>query len=163
MSDEVNMKGHIPPVRHSGVHHSAICTRDWDESMRFWVDGMGLEPLFELPRAEGAWTTLFAASGNTLRSGFLHDPVLGDAGIVELVEFPTGIADGTPVEQPAVGFFLLSFYVDVDAVLGRMAALGLGGTPRRIEVPGPTGPVAMGVVRDPNGVLVELIGLPTSR
>ena len=154
------MPGRIPPVRHSGCHHSAICTRDWDTSMQFWTDGMGLEQLFE-GSMPGAWTTLFGASGDTLRSAFLHDPVLDDAGIVELVEFPSGIDDGTPVEGPRVGFFLLSFYVDVDAVLDRLARLGLGGESRRIDVPGPTGPVQMAVVRDPNGVLVELIGLPT--
>jgi len=127
--------------------------------MRFWVEGMGLTELFE-GTMPGAWTTLFDASGDSLRSAFLHDPAVDDAGIVELVEFPTGIDDGAPVERPSVGFFLLSFYVDVDAVLARLADLGLGGSPRRIEVPGPTGAVRMAVVRDPNGVLVELIGLP---
>ncbi len=153
------MKGRIPPVRHSGCHHSAICTRDWDASMRFWTDGMGLVQLFE-GTMPGPWAALFAASGDALRSVFLHDPIVDDAGIVELVEFPTGIDDGTPVDRPAVGFFLLSFYVDVDVVLDRLAAIGMGGAPRRVELPAPDGPVAMAVVRDPNGVLVELIGMP---
>ena len=55
--------------------------------------------------------------------------------------------------------FLLSFYVDVDETLARLAGLGLGGEPRRIEVPGMGGAmVPMAVVRDPDGVIVELIG-----
>jgi catechol 2,3-dioxygenase-like lactoylglutathione lyase family enzyme len=45
----------------------------------------------------------------------------------------------------------------MDATLERLATLGLGGSPRRIEQPGPGGTVAMATVRDPDGVLVELI------
>ena len=41
--------------------------------------------------------------------------------------------------------------------LARLRDLGLGGTPRRVEQPGPQGSVAMATVRDPDGVLVELI------
>jgi catechol 2,3-dioxygenase-like lactoylglutathione lyase family enzyme len=55
---------------------------------------------------------------------------------------------------------LLSFFVgDTDATLARLADLGLGGEPRRIELPGPDDSVVvMATVRDPDGVLVELIG-----
>jgi hypothetical protein len=50
--------------------------------------------------------------------------------------------------------------VDVDAVLGRLASLGFE-PEGRIDQPAPTGTVAMATVRDPDGVLVELIDLPT--
>ena len=56
---------------------------------------------------------------------------------------------------------MLSCYVDVEPALERLPALGLGGQPRRIEVPSPFGDVEMATVVDPDGVLVELIGLPT--
>jgi glyoxylase I family protein len=152
-------KGRIPPVSHSGCHHSAICTRDWELSMRFWTEGIGLELLFEYTFV-GGWQELFGASGDTLRSAFLHDPALDDSGIVELVEFPRGIDDSNSGEQPSVGFFLLSFYVDVEKVMGRLEALGLGGTMRRTEIATPRDTVTMGVVFDPNGVMVELVGSP---
>jgi catechol 2,3-dioxygenase-like lactoylglutathione lyase family enzyme len=85
---------------------------------------------------------------------FLGDPDRPDAGYVELVDL--GRLPGSPAEPdgPAtVGFLLLSIVTDLGATLGRLAGLGLGGTPRRIEVSG----VAMAVVADPDGVLVELI------
>ena len=65
-----------------------------------------------------------------------------------------------PAAEPTEGFFLLSFYVgDVDEVLERLATLGLGGDVRRIELPATDGAgVGMATVRDPDGVLVELIG-----
>ena len=131
---------------------------------------------------DGDWRTLFGAPANRLRSIFLGDPARPDAGIVELVQFgsettaprsegsgawsrpvyadlgPRDVAPASPAARP--GFFLLSCYVDVDTVLDRLRALDLGGEPRRIVVPGPGGDVQMATVVDPDGVLVELIGVP---
>jgi len=147
------------------VHHSAVCTGDVDASLRFWRDGLGLRVLMD-QAFDGDWPALFGAPSTRLRSVFLGDPERPDAGIVELVVFDPGAAPaaarpaivGTP--PPAAGFFLLSFFVDVETVLTRLSALGVGGAPRRITVPAPNGVAHMAVVRDPNGVLVELIGLP---
>ena len=136
------------------VHHTAICTVDVAESLRFWRDGLGFEPIMDLS-FEGDWRALFGAPEDTLRSVFLGDPAEPSTGIVELVDFGS-VPGGPSATGPAVGFFLVSVYTDVDGTLARLAALGLGGPPRRIAVSG----VAMAVVRDPNGVLVELVGLP---
>ena len=140
-------------------HHSAICVRDFAASLRFYTEGLGLELLWE-NEFEGDWPTLFGAPERRLHSAFLGDPSVPDAGIVELVEFIGGMADGTGQgPNPQVGFFLLSFYVDVDETLARLAVLGLGGEARRIEVDAMNdATVAMAVVRDPDGVIVELIG-----
>jgi glyoxylase I family protein len=147
------------------VHHSAIVVRDVAESLRFWRDGVGFTVLMDMT-FDGDWATLFDAPANTLRSVFLGDPASPDAGIVELVHFPAHASLEAPGAPPSDacsrgGFFLLSCYVDVDAVLMRLAGLGLGGAPRRIAVPGPGGSaVQMATVVDPDGVLVELIGIP---
>jgi catechol 2,3-dioxygenase-like lactoylglutathione lyase family enzyme len=50
----------------------------------------------------------------------------------------------------------LSFFVDVEATLSRLAALGLGGPPRRVTQSTPRGPVTLTTVRDPDGLLVLL-------
>jgi catechol 2,3-dioxygenase-like lactoylglutathione lyase family enzyme len=142
------------------VHHSAIVVRDLDASLRFWRDGMGFAVLMDLD-FDGDWQTLFAARSNRLHSVFLGDPGQPNAGIVELVQFESGAGDAPGAEPPRAGFFLLSCYVDVEATLARLSTLGLGGDPRRISVPAPNGAaVQMATVRDPNGVLVELIGIP---
>ncbi|HUF85046.1 MAG TPA: VOC family protein [Acidimicrobiia bacterium] len=142
------------------VHHSAICVRDVDASLRFYRDGLGLETLMD-HAFDGDWPSLFDAPSTRLRSVFLGDPGRPDVGIVELVAFdgapPVGPATAGPL---AAGFFLLSFFVEVDETLARFEDLGLGRDVRRIEVPGPDGPVAMATLRDPDGVLVELVGAP---
>jgi glyoxylase I family protein len=147
--------------RVSRVHHSAIVVRDVDESLRFWRDGIGLEVLMD-HTFDGAWRELFAARSDRLRSVFLGDPARPDSGIVELVVFDAGADQAIRGNAPAEGFFLLSLSVDVDAVLERLASLELGGTPRRISMATPGGAVPMATVRDPDGVLVELIGAPGS-
>lgn len=144
------------------VHHSAICARDVDASLRFWRDGIGLSVLMD-QSFDGDWPTLFAARSTRLRSIFLGDAERPDAGVVELVAFDAGADDGQPPLAPAEGFFLLSLYVDVEATLARLRAAGFAtddASVRRIEVPSPGGPVAMATVRDPDGVLVELVGAP---
>jgi catechol 2,3-dioxygenase-like lactoylglutathione lyase family enzyme len=143
------------------VHHSAVYARDVDASLRFYRDGLGLQVLMD-HEFDGDWRTLFDAPGDRLRSVFLGDPGSPDAGIVELVTFAgdgTG-ADVAPASAPPrPGFFLLSFFVNVDATLKRLAAVGLVEPARRIKIPAPGGDVEMATVRDPDGVLVELVGI----
>jgi len=142
------------------VHHSAICVHDVDSSLRFYRDGIGLE-VFMDHVFEGDWPGLFDAPSTTLRSIFLGDPHQPDAGIVELVSFEDGGSppSGPPASGPlraSVGFFLLSFYVDVDEVLARLERLGFGPA-RRIEQPAPNGSVSMASLYDPDGVRIELV------
>jgi glyoxylase I family protein len=144
------------------VHHSAVYARDVDASLRFYRDGLGLQVLMD-HEFDGDWPSLFDAPGDRLRSVFLGDPDSPDAGIVELVAFagdPAGNDGDAPTPAPPrPGFFLLSFFVDVDATLTRLASVGLEGPARRIQVPTPGGQVEMATVRDPDGVLVELVGI----
>jgi catechol 2,3-dioxygenase-like lactoylglutathione lyase family enzyme len=144
------------------VHHSAVCVRDVDASLRFYRDGLGLQVLMD-HEFEGDWRTLFDAPGDRLRSVFLGDPESPEAGIVELVVFAgdgagADAAAPTPA-PPRPGFFLLSFFVDVEVTLDRFATLGFDTPASRIRVPGPGGDVQMATVRDPDGVLVELVGI----
>jgi glyoxylase I family protein len=138
----------------SRVHHSAIRVTDVEASLRFWRDGLGFAVLMD-ERFEGDWPTLLRAPSSSLRAVFLGDPDQPGSGIVELVDL--GPVDEPPdspgPEANRAGFLLLSIMTDLSAALERLGALGLGGTPRRIDASG----VAMAVVTDPDGVLVELI------
>lgn len=136
------------------VHHTAILTGDVDESLRFWRDGLGFEVQID-HTFTGDWPVLFGAGSDDLRAVFLGHPGDLDSGIIELVELPEPLEAAIPSPALRTGFFLVSVFVDVDAVLGRLAHLGLGGEPRIIVHE--TG-IRMATVRDPNDVLVELVG-----
>jgi glyoxylase I family protein len=132
------------------IHHAAIVVADVDASLRFWRDGLGFQLLMD-ETFEGDWKTLFGIDATKVRSVMVGDPSRAGSGIVEFVQFLG--ADVPP------GFELLSLFVgDVDETLSKLgdAAVEL----RRIEVDSPDGPVPMVTVRDPDGVLVEIIGPP---
>lgn len=145
----------------TALHHGAICVRDLDASLRFYREGIGLATLMD-QAFDGPWRELFDAPADRLRSVFLGAPEHPDAGIVELVAFPEPATGEARLPAAGPGFLLLSFFVDVDVTLARLDTLGFENEPRRVEVPGPTRPVVMATVRDPDGVLVELVGAAAS-
>lgn len=142
----------------TAIHHTVLIVRDLDASLRFYRDGLGLD-LLQDRQIEGDWPGLFDAPSRRLRVVFLGDARVPDdhAGVVELNVFEGDVPTGPPPSPPRTGFFLLSFFVDVEATLSRLAALGLGGPPRRIDQPGPNGPISIVTVRDPDGLPVLLI------
>ena len=139
------------------IHHSVVVVRDLEASLRFYRDGLGLE-LLQDRQVEGDWPGLLDAPSRSLRAVFLGDPLVPDdhSGVLELNLFDGDVAEGPPASARRSGFLLLSFFVDVEAALGRLAGLGLGGSPRRVTQPTPNGPVTIATVRDPDGVLVLL-------
>ena len=139
------------------IHHSVVVTRDLEASLHFYRDGVGLIVLQDR-HVEGNWPELFGAPSRGLRAVFLGDPDVPDdhAGVLELNLFEEAAGDGPPPGPPGSGFFLLSFFADVDATLNRLAALGLGGQPRRSTQQTPHGPIELATVRDPDGVLILL-------
>jgi len=92
-----------------------------------------------------------------LRAVFLGDSRVPDdqAGVLEL-NVLDGAEPGPPSSAPQTGFFMMSFFVDVEATLSRLAELGLGGEPRHITQPIPNGPLTIATVHDPDGVLILL-------
>jgi len=139
------------------VHHSAVVCSDVELSLRFYRDGLGMEVLMD-EVFEGDWPALFAARSTRLRSIFLGSSEDRSSGIVELVALDH--AESAPDDRPpAYGFFLLSVYVDVEAALARLDRFGVQ-PEGRTTIPTPGGDVLMATVRDPDGVLVELIGAP---
>lgn len=141
----------------TAIHHTVLIVADLDASLRFYRDGLGLDVLADR-QVEGDWPGLLEAPSRRLRAVFLGDPGVPDdqAGVLELNVFDGGVPPGPPPSPPRTGFFLLSFFVDVEATLSRLAALGLGGPPRRVDQPGPNGPIALATVRDPDGLPVLL-------
>jgi catechol 2,3-dioxygenase-like lactoylglutathione lyase family enzyme len=140
------------------IHHSVIAVGDLDASLRFYRDGLGLDVLSDL-EVEGDWPDLFGAPTRNLRAVFLGDAHVPDvfAGVLELNEHRGDRTQqaASPLGRPG-GLFMISFFVNVEATLNRLAGLGLGGSPRRVTQRTPNGPITIATVRDPDGVLVLL-------
>ena len=77
---------------------------------------------------EGPWPELFGAASTTLRSVFLGEAAAPEDGHRRAGRHGRHGAAGRGRAGPAEGFFLLSLYADLDAVLPRLAAArGRGG------------------------------------
>lgn len=142
----------------SAIHHSVIVVGDLDASLRFYRDGLGLDVLVDR-EVEGDWPGLFGGTSRRLRAVFLGDATVPDvsAGVLELNAFVGGdVPTGDSPSRPTTGFFMLSYFVDVEATLKRLADLGLGGPPRRVAQTTPSGDITIALVRDPDGVRVLL-------
>jgi catechol 2,3-dioxygenase-like lactoylglutathione lyase family enzyme len=126
--------------------------------LRFYRDGVGLDVLMDR-EVEGDWPTLFEGPSRRLRVVFLGDRGVPDvfSGVLELNAFIGGdVPARQPVGPPSAGLFMVSFFVDVEATLERLADLGMGRVPRCVEQSTPSGPIVIATVRDPDGVLVLL-------
>jgi glyoxylase I family protein len=140
------------------IHHSVIVVGNLDESLRFYRDGIGLDVLFDR-EVEGDWPALFDGPSRSLRAVFLGDRQVPDiyAGVLELNAFIGGdISTGPSLGPPTTGLLMLSFFVDVEATLEKLAGLALGGLPRRVTQATSHGPITIATVRDPDGVLIVL-------
>jgi catechol 2,3-dioxygenase-like lactoylglutathione lyase family enzyme len=146
----------LVPVMPGGIHHTVVIVADLGASLRFYCDGLGLDLLADR-QVEGDWPGLLGAATRQLRAVFLGDSRVPDdqAGVLEL-NVLDGVSPGPSPSAPQTGFFMVSFFVDVEATLSRLAALGLGGTPRQITQPTSNGPITIATVRDPDGGLVLL-------
>jgi glyoxylase I family protein len=138
------------------IHHAVITVSDIEASLRFYRDGLGLAVLQDR-EVDGDWPALFGAPSTRLRAVFLGDPDVPDlqAGVLELNAFASDAPAPTPDGYRA-GLTMLSYFVDVDATLARLAALGFTEPPRRIDQETPGGILTIAVVSDPDGVDVLL-------
>jgi catechol 2,3-dioxygenase-like lactoylglutathione lyase family enzyme len=139
------------------VHHTGVVPRDLEKSLRFWRDGIGLEILSDVPDVEGDWPRLFGLGTHSARTISLGDPGDRSAGVLELVVFEDGFTPPPPAPLSS-GFLLVSFVgVDVEAMLGRLRGHGFEAV-GRMQGNTATATFEVATVRDPDGVLVELVG-----
>lgn len=136
------------------VHHTAVYAADIDASLRFYRDGLGMEVTTQ-GEYDGPFRRLFSGPSDRLAMTMLGDPGRPGAGTVELIQYLGG--DVAPADPAARnGLALISFYCDVEGVL---ASLGQAGFPdhERSGLTTPDGKCLMASIRDPDGVVVELV------
>ena len=142
------------------LDHVGLCPADFDASLRFYVEGIGLTVKFDVT-LEMDMQGLLGVPTERVRTVFLGDSVAPEASSLELLDLYDGKAasDEPGSGLPQRGLTLISFHVPVKQTLARLAELGLGGEPRL--VPTPRGGFAATVV-DPDGVVVELVDAAVS-
>jgi glyoxylase I family protein len=123
-----------------------------DASLAFYRDGLGLSELVDR-EFDGPWPELFGVDSSRLRAIILVDPDRPQIGQVELLTMTDPVPDGPSPTPPATGTILLSFQVELAAVLPALETAGASDVRRSTLRNG----VAVVTMRDPDGILVELI------
>lgn len=132
------------------LHHVTLFVRDADRSIRFYRDGLGLAIRVDR-EFDGDWPGLFGVASKRLRA-----VILGDAERphqVELCTFAEPIPDGPQPRQPATGAVVLTFIVDLEAVLPILLEAGATHVRRTTLGNGH----AAATVRDPDGIMIQLL------
>jgi catechol 2,3-dioxygenase-like lactoylglutathione lyase family enzyme len=138
-----------------GLHHGAVNAVDWDASLAFYRDTLGL-PLLGTGEASGdVLETALSRSGVRLRWAMF---AVGDQHfeLIGYLDPPAGRVQGETTDGGATH---LAFKVhDVDEAYRDLSARGVRflGEPVRYSEPVPVGG-AFAYALDPNGVLLEFI------
>ncbi|HTR71593.1 MAG TPA: VOC family protein [Mycobacteriales bacterium] len=142
------------------IDHAGIYCADLGASLRFYVEGLGLQQLVDVELAVDL-TELFGVRTEKVRTIFLGNPADPGAGSVELLDLGVGGVGDQPsmTGLPQRGLFLLSFQLPVLPAIDRLTALGYGGSVRTMATP--AGGIAATAV-DPDGVVCELLDAPLS-
>jgi catechol 2,3-dioxygenase-like lactoylglutathione lyase family enzyme len=132
-----------------------IFVADADRSLGFYRDGLGLATLVDR-EFDGPWPAMFDVTSHRLRAMILGDPAHPDRAQVELLTMAEPVPDGPGAQPVATGSVMLSFMVDLAAVMPRLEAAG-GTDVRRATLKNGVDVVTL---RDPDGTLVELLNVP---
>jgi catechol 2,3-dioxygenase-like lactoylglutathione lyase family enzyme len=136
------------------LHHVTLFVRDIDRSLGFYRDGLGMGMLVDR-EFDGDWPELFGVTSTRLHAVILADADNPNIGQVELLTFAEPVADGPAAAPVATATVLLSFQVDLGAVLPALEAAG-GSHVRRATL---RNGHAVVTLRDPDGILVELLDI----
>lgn len=150
------------------LHHVTLTVRDIEASVRFYRDLLGLRVAMDMPM------------GNSLQKLLALDPGIGEnaravlmtqgdhlIGQVELIQFSPPGAATKPKRPGDPGVFQLCFEIrgeDLSALCDRLRSQGatfFAEAPVDFELKG-YGHARAILLEDPDGVMVELIQLPTA-
>jgi catechol 2,3-dioxygenase-like lactoylglutathione lyase family enzyme len=141
-----------------GYDHTSFTVADIDRAVVFWRDVMGFA-LADLSAREGDWlATVVGVPGARCRIAHLH----GHGLHLELIQYlePPGTDVTGPPHRPGTAH--LAFRVeDIEAAARRMLAAGASeqGRISRCSSGAAAGCLAV-YLKDPNGIIVELVELP---
>ena len=144
----------------TGFNHTSFTVADLDTAVRFWTEALGFEAA-SVSERHGAWQEpVTGVPGARLRVAHLY----GYGHHMEFIQYLAGAGDAVAMtpNMPGVAHVCLEVE-DIHATTRRL--FDLGATPQgemvRVNEGSEPGSWA-GYIRDPNGIVIELLELPKS-
>lgn len=147
------------------IHHIALTVSDLAASERFYGEVLGLQRTLDMPiRDPVVLDAMRLRAGAFGRSVYFQGPT--QLGQIELIEWRDhGVAPSGPKRPGDPGVFLVSYEVSAAEIEDITARAERAGVPifasKREAVLENYGPITVVIFADPDGVLVELVALPT--
>jgi catechol 2,3-dioxygenase-like lactoylglutathione lyase family enzyme len=147
------------------VHHVALSVRDLAASEAFYGGILGLRRTLDMMiRDPVVLEAMGLRPGVQGRSVYFQGP--SQLGQLELIQWQGEGLPASPPKRPGdPGMFLLSYEVaaaELDEILERARAAGVRiFAEKRVAILENYGPITVTIFEDPDGVLVELVSLPT--
>ena len=145
----------------TGFNHTSFTVADLDTAVRFWTEALGFEAA-SVSERHGNWQgPVTGVPGARLRVAHLY----GHGHHMEFIQYLEGAGATVALapNMPCVAHVCLEVE-DIHATAGRL--LDLGATPQGemvlVDEGSEPGSWA-GYIRDPNGIVIELLELPKSR
>ena len=147
-------------VTPGGINHLVVNVRDIEESHRFWTEMLGFKAASVSPR-EGRWQEeVTGISGASLMVAHLY----GHGHHLEFIQYLLGAIPGTAPQPALRGAAHVCLETD-DIEATWDALLKAGATAQgaiAVVSSGAVGGAKAGYIRDPNGILIELLQLAPS-
>jgi catechol 2,3-dioxygenase-like lactoylglutathione lyase family enzyme len=139
----------------TGFNHTSFTVRNLDKALAFWTGALGFEAASVSPR-EGHWQEgVTGVTGAELKVAHLY----GHGAHIELIEYTAGAAPEHRFEPstPCAGHICLEVD-DIDTEWARLMAAGA--RPQGVVTAVDNGPAAglrAAYLRDPDGIIIELV------
>lgn len=144
----------------SAFNHTSFTVTDMDLSVRFWTSALGFEARSVSPRS-GGWQARVTGVRN---AGLLVAHLYGHGTHIEFIQYLSGAGSGDRLEPNAA--CAAHVCLEVDDIERTWAELINAGASLQGEVAivenGPGRGIKAGYLRDPNGIIIELVEIPST-
>lgn len=144
-----------------GFNHTSFTVVDMDRSVRFWTAALGFEARSVSPR-HGAWQSqVTGVAGAELMVAHLY----GHGAHIEFIQYLSGVGrTDAPAPNNASAAHVCFDVTDIETTWSALLAAGAvpQGSIARVDN-GPVQGLKAGYLRDPNGIVIELVETPLAR
>lgn len=144
----------------TGFNHTSFTVTDMDKSVRFWTENLGFTAASVSPRS-GKWQAdVTGIAGASLLVAHLY----GHGSHIELIQYLKGALEGAAPQPALCAAAHVCLEVDnIEETWAELLAAGASAQGRIAPVIAPVpNACKAGYIRDPNGIIIELLELTNS-
>lgn len=139
----------------TGFNHTSFTVAEMDKSVRFWTEQLGFKAASVSPRSGGWQETVTGVPGASLMVAHLY----GHGHHIEFIQYLDGAIAGAAAQPAQAG--AAHVCLEVDDIARTWTELLAAGATAQGQIAnvasGPVGGCLAGYIRDPNGIIIELL------